>query len=85
MTILKTTVNTIAKIAAVILALNYPNGDSSLLTIIHFSDKPSEPEDLKATNVTSSSAGLHWRAPSNTGGLPITLYLVERCGKHWQS
>ena len=59
--------------------------NSSLLTIIHLSDKPSDPEDLKATNVTSSSAGLQWRALSNTGGLPITLYLVERRGKHWQS
>ena len=84
MTNLKTTVNIIAKIAAVILALIDPNGEF-LLTIIHLSDKPSEPEDLKATNVTSSSAGLQWRAPSNTGGLPITSYLVERRGKHWQS
>ena len=57
----------------------------SLLTIIHLSDKPSEPEDLEATNVTSSSAGLQWRAPSSTHGLPITSYLVKRPGKHWQS
>ena len=84
MTNLKTTVNTIVNIAAVILALFIPMENSSLLTIIHLSDKPSDPEDLKATNVTSSSAGLQWRAPSNTGGLAITLYLVERRGKHWQ-
>ena len=59
--------------------------NSSLLTIIHLSDKPSDPEDLKATNVTSSSSGLQWRALSNTGELPITSYLVERRGKHWGS
>ena len=58
---------------------------SSLLTIIHLSDRPSEPEDLKRTNVTSSSAGLQWRAPSNIGGLPITSYLAERCDKLWES
>ena len=37
------------------------------------------------TNLTSSSAGLQWRAPSSTDGLPITSYLVERRGKHWGS
>ena len=53
--------------------------------MIHLSDKPSEPEDLKATNVTSSSAGLKWRAPSNTGRLPITSNLAERRDKLWES
>ena len=57
----------------------------TLPTIIHLLDKPSEPEDLKATNVTSSSASLQWRAPSKTGGLPITSYLVERRDKRWGS
>ena len=84
LTNLKKTVNTIVNIAAVIL-LFIPMENSSLPTIFHLSDKPSEPEDLKATNVTSSSSGLQWRAPSNTGGLPITSYLVERRDKHWQS
>ena len=57
----------------------------SLITIFHLSDKPSELVDLKVTDVTSSSAGLKWRAPSGTDGLPITYYLVERRGKHWGS
>ncbi|GFS00827.1 titin [Elysia marginata] len=48
-------------------------------------NKPSAPEDLKATNVTSSTASLQWRAPSDTGGLPITSYQVERRDKRWGS
>ncbi|RUS90387.1 hypothetical protein EGW08_001882, partial [Elysia chlorotica] len=48
-------------------------------------NKPSAPEDLKATNVTSSTASLQWRAPSDTGGLPITSYIVERRDKRWGS
>ena len=59
--------------------------NSSLLTIIHLSDKPSEPEDFKGTNVTSSSAGLQWRVPSSTDGLPITSYLAERRDKLWEA
>ena len=27
------------------------------------------------------TAGLKWRAPSSTDGLPITSYLAERCDK----
>ena len=37
------------------------------------------------TNLTSCSAGLKWRAPSSTDGLPITSYLAERCDKLWES
>ena len=36
-------------------------------------------------NLTSCSAGLKWRAPSSTDGLPITSYLAERCDKLWES
>ena len=31
------------------------------------------------------TAGLKWRAPSSTDGLPITSYLAERCDKLWES
>ena len=37
------------------------------------------------TNLTSCSAGLKWRAPSSTDGLPSTSYLAERCDKLWES
>ena len=46
MTNLKTTVNTIVNIAAVILALIYPNGEFIPPYNHHLSDKPSDPEDL---------------------------------------
>ncbi|GFO38541.1 titin, partial [Plakobranchus ocellatus] len=59
-------------------------GDNPLLPKSPY-DKPSAPQDLKATNVTSSTATLQWRAPSDTGGLPITSYLVERRDKRWGS
>ncbi|KAH9498302.1 hypothetical protein Btru_006487 [Bulinus truncatus] len=53
--------------------------------IFTFVDKPGAPENLKATEVTSNSASLVWKPPSDTGGLPITSYLVERRDKRWGS
>ena len=37
------------------------------------------------TNLTSCSAGLKWRAPSSTDGLPSTSYLAERRDKLWEA
>lgn len=43
-----------------------------------FIDKPSAPRDLKASDVTATSAVLTWTTPESDGGSPINNYIVEK-------
>ena len=46
---------------------------------------PSAPEDFRATEITSNSATLEWKAPEKDGGAPITGYVIERREKTYGS
>ncbi|EYC10062.1 hypothetical protein Y032_0057g2745 [Ancylostoma ceylanicum] len=41
-------------------------------------DVPSAPTDLFATNVTTSSTLLSWKAPEDTNGSPVTGFIIQR-------
>lgn len=50
----------------------------SLSYFVNVSDKPSEPQNLKVTEVTKESVGLAWEAPESNGGMEISQYVVEK-------
>lgn len=41
-------------------------------------DKPSEPQNLRVTEVTKESVGLVWEAPESNGGMDISQYVIEK-------
>ena len=45
---------------------------------IIFIDKPSPPQDVTVTEVTSCSATVTWKAPEDDGGSPVSTYVIER-------
>ena len=46
---------------------------------------PSVPRDFRATEITSTSATLEWKAPEKDGGVPVTNYIIERREKTYGS
>ena len=56
-----------------------PKGDVKIEIDVEVIDKPTAPEGpLNITEVTSHSALLSWKPPSDDGGSPITFYIVEK-------
>ena len=47
----------------------------------HMFDAPDVPLDLRVTDITDTNCSLHWKAPENDGGSPITGFIVERLDK----
>ena len=43
-------------------------------------DVPSKPQNLKVTGVSTNAISLDWRAPSSSGGSPISGYIVKWTG-----
>jgi hypothetical protein len=41
---------------------------------------PSKPQNLKVTGVSTNAISLNWNAPSNSGGSPISGYIVKWTG-----
>jgi hypothetical protein len=41
---------------------------------------PSKPQNLKVTGVSTNAISLNWNAPSNSGGSPISGYIVKWSG-----
>ena len=41
---------------------------------------PSKPQSLKVTGVSTNAISLNWNAPSNSGGSPISGYIVKWAG-----
>ena len=56
--------------------------------LLNLSDKPGPPTGpFEITNITESTATLHWNRPQFDGGCPITGYIIERreaSKKAWQ-
>ena len=42
-------------------------------------DRPSVVNDLKCAEVEKDAVTLVWNAPSNTGGIPLSGYAIEKC------
>jgi titin len=51
-----------------------------LVTILYSSssDKPLSPRDLKVTDIQRDNVTLSWQPPEDTGGVPLTRYIIER-------
>lgn len=50
---------------------------SHCVTVYH-TGVPGPPTLLEAKDIQASNASLSWKAPEDTGGAPITSYLVEK-------
>lgn len=44
------------------------------------SNAPSKPQNLQVTGVSTNAVSLNWRAPSSSGGSPISGYIVKWAG-----
>ncbi|VDO31040.1 unnamed protein product, partial [Onchocerca flexuosa] len=53
-------------------------GEVSQTFSVNIKDKPGAPENAHITDIDSSSARVHWDAPSDDGGSAITAYILER-------
>ena len=60
-----------------VLAKNSVGSDQVIvkLTVL---DKPSPPENLKASDIHATGCTLKWRRPKDDGGCPIEYYQVEK-------
>ena len=43
-----------------------------------FPDKPAPPQNLQVTEIQCDNVTLTWKAPDDTGGIPLTRYIIER-------
>ena len=50
--------------------------DTALYRIVQLGNKPTIPQSLTITNVTSTSAQLNWTAPTSDGGSTIKWYVI---------
>ena len=46
--------------------------------ILYLAEAPSKPQSLSVSDVTSDSAKLSWKPPSDDGGAPVTKYVIKR-------
>ena len=42
-------------------------------------DLPNEPSKPKAENIDKTTVKITWTPPYNTGGSPVTGYVIEKC------
>jgi len=59
--------------------INKPDDDDDILSLyVTMTDLPMAPTSLRLDGVTRDSVTLRWDAPRDTGGVPLSGYIVEQ-------
>ena len=74
--ILKINDSSYADAGTYLITANNSSGESSATVNVRVISKPSKPDGITVTKMTNDSCGFCWRAPEDTGKLPLINYEV---------